>query len=187
MNKYNDYELLMLYNEKNEEAEKILFEEYDIVIKYIIKKYKSILLSKGIDLRDVYNELLSTFNISLTTFDASKEATFNTYTKLLLERKIRKILNKKEIPTNEEENMEEYPEQNSNPLALLCQEENSININRYLVTELSSKELNVVVLLAKGYNYKEVANILNKKYHIVYKIIRDIRKKILTKDLNCPV
>lgn len=183
MNNFNDYELLMLYHEKNEDAEKILLDEYNIVIKYIIKKYKSSLLSKNCDLDDIYNECLEVLHKALDSFNEYKEASFNTYIKLLLERKIKKIIIKKEIQKDESKDIELYSK-NDNPLKLLCDSEKKKDIIRCLLTNLTSNELDVVVLLSQGYSYKEAANLLNEHYYKIYYMIKNIRKKIFAKKLE---
>ena len=183
MNNFNDYELLMLYREKNEDAEKILLEEYNIVIKYIIKKYNSSLLSKNCDLDDIYNECLEVLHKALDSFNEYKEASFNTYIKLLLERKIKKIIIKKEIQKDESKDIELYSK-NDNPLKLLYDNEKKKDIIKCLLTNLTSNELDVVVLLSQGYSYKEAANILNENYYKIYYMIKNIRKKIFAKKLE---
>ena len=183
MNKYNDYELLMLYQEKNEDAEKILLEEYNVVIKYIIKKYKSSLINKKYDLNDIYNECLEVFHKALDSFNELNKASFNTYVKLLLERKIKKLIIKKEIQKEETKDIELYSK-NDNPLKMLCDKEKKKDIIKCLLTKLTSHELDIVVLLSQGYNYKEVANILNESYYKIYYMIKNIRKKIFTKKLE---
>ena len=59
MSKYkeeNDYELLYLVSENNEDAKDIFFEKYDNLIKMKAIKYKSFVESKGFDFNDILQE-----------------------------------------------------------------------------------------------------------------------------------
>lgn len=51
MNKVSDSELLMLFHEKVEEAENMLNQKYEIIIKLILKKYVPIIKVLNISLK----------------------------------------------------------------------------------------------------------------------------------------
>lgn len=59
MNKVSDSELLMLFHEKVEEAENMLNQKYEIIIKLILKKYVPIIKILNISLKIYIMSVLS--------------------------------------------------------------------------------------------------------------------------------
>ena len=60
MNKVSDSELLMLFHEKVEEAENMLNQKYEIIIKLILKKYVPIIKILNISFEDLIHLMLYT-------------------------------------------------------------------------------------------------------------------------------
>ena len=112
---YNDYELLNYISENNEEANEILFEKYKPLIVNISNKLYKYCKNKGLELNDLIQEGMLGLNLALKKYDQNKDASFYTYARKCIERKIislvvstcrlkHKILNDSvsfEIKTNE--------------------------------------------------------------------------------------
>ena len=92
MNKVSDSELLMLFHEKVEEAENMLNQKYEIIIKLILKKYVPIIKILNISFEDLYNECFALYHNALENYRNKTSASFNTYVSLIIERKVKKQL-----------------------------------------------------------------------------------------------
>lgn len=85
----NDYELVYLAQEQNEEALEYLYQKYDKLIKGLIFKRFFNLIKLGIDLNDVYNWCLNALNNAIKSYNADNNAIF-----LLTQLRLLKILSK---------------------------------------------------------------------------------------------
>ena len=72
---YNDYELVYLVREKNEEALNIIIEKYSPLIGSIASKYYGV----GYDYQDYFQEGLVAFIKSIQTFDENAPYSFYSY------------------------------------------------------------------------------------------------------------
>ncbi|HOR17854.1 MAG TPA: sigma factor-like helix-turn-helix DNA-binding protein [Bacilli bacterium] len=86
--KYNDYELLYLIYEKQDEALELMFKKYESLIRTRIRDFH--IKSKNYD--DFFQEGLIMLKIAIETYDIYERKTFNKYFDLILQRKIREIL-----------------------------------------------------------------------------------------------
>lgn len=185
-----DSELLMLIHEKNEDAEKILYERYIKYINILIKKYKSVIKTLDIDYNEVYLECLKNLSLAINNYSDSKNVTFKTYAYTLINNKILdiiKLYNKNKykmlqetislnsifdnnIPLKELLHMEEK----LNPLNNVLQNDKEKKIIELLKNNLSNLEYKVAILLIIGYNQVQIAKYLNidikKVYNTTYRI-----------------
>ena len=108
--KINDYEILFLVNEKNENAEEILINKYKNLINKYIEEYKNIAVQNGLEECDLYQEGLLGLTNAIKTFDQSKEASFFTYANICIKTKIQTAIrnssSKKNIALNNKSNVE---------------------------------------------------------------------------------
>ena len=88
MIQYNDYELLYLMNEFDEEAEKILIEKYSVLIRFRIYKFK--VKDRYID--DFMQEGLYMLLIAAKTYNEMSDKTFTKYFDLILQRKFQRLI-----------------------------------------------------------------------------------------------
>ncbi|MDD3170937.1 MAG: sigma-70 family RNA polymerase sigma factor [Bacilli bacterium] len=88
--KYNDYELLYLINEKSDDALEIMFKKYEPLIRTRIRDFR--IKNKNFD--DFFQEGLIMLKIAIETYDTFERKSFNKYFDLILQRKIKEILNK---------------------------------------------------------------------------------------------
>ncbi|HKM29565.1 MAG TPA: hypothetical protein VJZ51_02260 [Bacilli bacterium] len=86
--KYNDFELLYLIYEKQDEALEIMFKKYEPLIKARVRDFN--IKSKNFD--DFFQEGLIMLKIAIETYDTYERKSFNKYFDLILQRKIREIL-----------------------------------------------------------------------------------------------
>ena len=192
-NDYNDYELLSYISENNEEANEILFEKYKPLIVNISNKMYKYCQNKGLELNDLIQEGMLGLNLALKNYDQDKEASFYTYAKKCIERKIislvvsttrlkHKPLNDAisfEVKLNENEVFERVVEDNSyNPEEMMMIYETENEIVEKAHTILTDLEKQVFDLKISGFNYKEIASILDKEPKTIDNAIQRIKSKI---------
>ena len=187
MNKVSDSELLMLFHEKVEEAENILNQKYEIIIKLVLKKYLPIIKTLNISFEDLYNECFELYHNALENYRNKTSASFNTYVSLIIERKVKKTIIKeykerKKYPVIYlKDMMDNFNSDNKyakDPLEILCEKENLEEMNRKITLRLDEKEKNIYKLLIDGLSCKDISLILKKDYYSIYRKVRSIRKKV---------
>ena len=188
----NDYDLLDKVAD-NEVATETLFEKYKPLITKIAKTafYKN--QTCGIEINDLIQEGMVGFSIAVNTYDDSKEASFYTFARMCIIRKIltsissanrkkHKILNESisvenisEDPKAKEKIFSDYE---SNPEKLVMSDENIKELMTEIEKELTSFECEVFELKTAGFNYKEIAELLDKDIKSIDNTIQRIKTKI---------
>lgn len=164
MTQYNDYELLYLMNEFDEEAERIFFEKYTNLIKTRVNKF-------GIKSRyreDFVQEGLYMLVVAIRTYNEYSNKTFNKYFDLILQRKFIKLLEKdkyyiEEVELNCEDNAIKDP--------------TSFSYEEIEETQYSEFEQKVMLLKKQNYKPREIAKILECDSKSVYNCLCRIKKK----------
>lgn len=187
MNKVSDSELLMLFHEKVEEAENMLNQKYEIIIKLILKKYIPIIKILNISFEDLFNECFELYHNALENYRNKTSASFNTYVSLIIERKVKKTIIKEYKERKKysiiyiKDMMDSFNGDNKNakdPLEILCENENLEEMNNKITQRLNEKEINIYKLMVKGLNCKDISLALKKDYYSIYRKVRSIRKKV---------
>lgn len=187
MNKVSDSELLMLYHEKVEEAENMLNQKYEIIIKLILKKYIPIIKILNISFEDLYNECFELYHNALENYRNKTSASFNTYVSLIIERKVKKIIIKEYKERKKysiiyiKDMMDNFNSDNKyakDPLEILCENENLEEMNNKITQRLNEKEINIYKLMVNGLSCKDISLALKKDYYSIYRKVRSIRKKV---------
>lgn len=187
MNKVSDSELLMLFHEKVEEAENMLNQKYEIIIKFILKKYVPIIKVLNISFEDLYNECFALYHNALENYRNKTSASFNTYVSLIIERKVKKTIIKEYKERKKysiiyiKDMMDNFNSDNKyakDPLEILCENENLEEMNNKITQRLNEKEINIYKLMVNGLSCKDISLALKKDYYSIYRKVRSIRKKI---------
>lgn len=191
---YNDYELLEFIAEKDENASEILFKKYDFLITKFAKKMLKYNKNNGLELNDLIQEGMIGFSSAIDTFDEQKEASFYTYAKKCVERKIisaivasnrlkMSYLNNS-IPIDYDEAGEnrslDYLLTNDslNPENIIINKEKMDNLNLLAKEKLTDFEVQVFELKLSGFDYKEIAEILDKDIKAVDNALQRIKYKL---------
>lgn len=194
-NETNDYELLMLYNEKDELAKNLLYEKYSYIIPLVINKYKRNYIKLKIDEQEVYSEANVGFSDALTNYRDDKNASLPTFITLCIERRLfslaRKYMTQKhklnmdtlslETAYNDSEKplLEMVSDNGKNdPLNNLEENDNFLELKRKIEKSLSKSEYEVYSLMINNYDYKEIAKILNVNEKYVDNAIQRIKNKV---------
>ena len=188
----NDYEVLSIVAD-NEEATEVLFKKYKPLIIGLAKKVYGMAQNTGFDLNDLIQEGMIGFSTAINTFDESKDATFFTYAKTCIERRLysliksanrfkHQILNESysvEDLANDNKSLENLLEDStSNPENKLIDNENAKELIRNIQTQLTSLESAVFELKISGFTYREIAEILGKDSKSIDNAISRIKAKV---------
>lgn len=179
----NDYELLYLAKENDEDATEVLIKKYKKVINYKVSKY-----SKGLEeyKDDFYNESISTLYKSIYSY--KDDYAFSTFYNACLENSLKSyrlfLLNK--IPLYSKDLMD-AKEKNSNPEKMLLDEYNYDEFRKKITNTLNWREELVFALKEQNYTAKEISEITDSNLKTIYTIIsrtKDKISKIMSNEYN---
>ena len=195
LDKTNDNELIMLYRENDEDAKNMLFYKYKFIIDVLIKKYGNWLSSLKIDYQELYSECTVGFSDALYCFQEDKDSSLPTFITLCVERRISGIIRK--YSRDKYKVMQDtysldffYDEKNAalidaisdknnnDPLKNMAEEEEYSELIKNIKDSLTSKEYEVFVLKSRGFDYQEIAHILDKNPKQIDNSIQRIKTKI---------
>ena len=188
----NDYELLDQVAD-NEFATENLFEKYKPLIYGIAKKAYYTHQNTGLEMNDLIQEGMIGFSIAINTFDDQKKTTFFTYARTCIMRRVNstivaanrlkhQILNESisveilDSETNTDNQI--LSDTKNNPESLLIENENVQEIKKIIDSELTEFEKKVCDLKTTGFDYKEIAEILNKTPKSIDNAFSRIKAKI---------
>lgn len=185
-NEYNDYELVFLAQEGNEDAINIIYKKYKPII---VKKSKLAIYStknSGSEINDVMQEAYLGLEEAIRNFSQNDEATFYTFANLCIDRKIsnyiRKMANKKNILLNEaifiDENMENYLKDTTDIENNLIRKVMKEEIINKIYDKFTTLEKDVYNLLIDGYSLAEISSKLDKDIKSIYNTIDRIKQKV---------
>ena len=193
---FNDYELLEHIYSCNEDANEILIYKYRPLTVNLAKKLIKY-CNGGIDLNDLIQEGLVGLNEAINSFREDKETNFGTYAKLCIQRRMyslvkstrtykNKILNESiSLEDDDETNIDKFLVDNSsNPSDMVEENEYQEKILKELNNQLTDLEKQVFELKKNDFNYKEIAEILDKDSKVIDNTIQRIKiklKKIMRK------
>lgn len=192
---YNDYELLSYISEKNEEASEVLFEKYRPLILATANRMLGYCKNTGLELNDLIQEGMLGLNLAMNSFDEEKDTSFYTYAKMCIERKIisqvvasrrlkHKVLNDSLSLENTDENNSDYVYDKSltdnsyNPEEILFNGESEKDLVKEVSDILTDFEAQVFELKINGFDYKEIAEILDKDIKAIDNALQRIKVKI---------
>lgn len=191
---YNDYELLSYVAEQNEEATEILYKKYMPLITSIAKKMYNYTSQNGIEISDLIQEGLVGLSRAIREYKDTSDATFYTFAKTCIERKIisavvatrrlkHKILNDSislEIDANGKTiSIEEFLGDNqANPEYVLLDIENYNELIEKVSNELTDFEMQVFELRINGLGYREIAEMLDREQKAIDNCLQRIKVKV---------
>lgn len=191
----NDYELLYLISENNEEANEIFYKKYRPIIEIKANKMYPAIKNKGYELNDLIQEGMIGFSQALRDYKEQKNVTFYTFANLCINRQmltfIRNINRQKHKILNDSISIDASYDQTGNPLMNSIVPLNSSNPEDDFVNletseellskiykELTKKQIEVFDLRMQGFNQTEIANLLNTTRKSVESSLSRIRIKI---------
>lgn len=188
---YNDYELVYLAQEKNEDAIEILYKKYNPIMYKKCKKYLPFL--KGVELEDLIQDCYIVLDNAIKCFNQDNTTTFYTFITICLDRYLvntykrnnntkNKLLNES-LPLDslkeEEFSLIDLIEDNTNnPELELNSELELTELYNKIISKLTDLEECVFVLKIQNFNYKEIAEILDKDSKSIDNAIQRVKTKI---------
>ena len=165
---YNDYELISLAQELNEDAIEILYKKYHPLIYKKSLKYSKLLKEKGIELNDLIQECYIILDYAIKNFNQDNNNIFYTYFNTCLDRNLinqyRKSINNKNRILNESLPLETSDEEENNLIAIIEDKYNNpdLSLNNYeeyidlytkIIDKLTSLEECVFILKIQNFDY----------------------------------
>lgn len=188
--KINDYELLDQIHSCSEDANEIILYKYRPLIINVAKKMITY-CNGGVDLNDLIQEGMLGLNEAINSFREDKEANFGTYARICIERKMlslvkstrtykNKILNESiSIEDEEDVIIDKFLIDNtSNPGTMIEDHDYQENILKRLDSQLTDFEKQVFELKQNDFNYKEIADILEKDSKAIDNALQRIKLKL---------
>ena len=164
---YNDYELLSVVND-DEKSTELIYKKYKPLIEKNAKKFLKYSRYNGLEINDLIQEGYIGLNKAIKSFNDSKETSFFTYAKTLIERN--------QISTLIGSNRLKHKFLNESiPLDITVSEDTLIE---KIDEELTDFERQVFHLKISGFEYMEIADLLDKTSKQVDNAIQRIKNKI---------
>lgn len=197
-NDYNDNELLNYISEHNEDANEIMFKKYEPLIFLTAKKMQQNIKNTGLELGDLIQEGMLGLSNAIETFQESKNTLFYTYAKTCIERRIYSLLTSTKRLKNKALNesisfdfIDDFgnesrlecllKDDSENPEHILLSDEYKDSLIDFSKKNFTDFERQVFELKIDGFEYKEIATILNKDPKSVDNAIQRIKAKLKDK------
>lgn len=187
---FNDYEVLDQVYSCNEDANEVLLYKYRPLIVNIAKKLIPY-CQGGVDLSDLIQEGMLGLNEAINSFREDKEANFGTYARICIRRKIvslvkstrtqkNMILNDSISIEDEDGNLfDRFLVDNSFEPSIMVEDYDSQQrLIKKLNEKLTDYESQVFELKKDGFDYKEIADILEKEPKAIDNTIQRIKAKL---------
>ena len=193
----NDYEVLYLVNDNNEDAYSLLFYKYKPIIISYAKTLQKKYYNSGLDFEDLYQEGMLGLSLAIKSFDSSSDNTFYTFAVLCIKRTMEKILLKslraKNLLNNKSCSLDDYINDEKYCLNdIVYSDKDVIELILDKLTDfkelinfkynLNSRQMPVFELKVNGFSNGEIATLLDMSYKEVDNCLYYIKKTI--KKLN---
>ena len=173
---HNDYELLYLVSENNEDAKEIFFDKYKSIVELKAKKLYPYVMNKGYELNDLIQEGMIGLSQAINDYKEQKNVQFSTFASICIERQImtfvRDVNRQKHKILNDSLSIDSTIDKKGRPLMEIAFDEK----NRKSV--LTDKEYEVFELRLQGFYYQEMALLLNTTRKSIDGTISRIKSKI---------
>ena len=201
-NDQNDYELLYLIEEENEEATKLIYEKYRPVVEMIAKKYYSQVNNSGYELNDLIQEGMMGLSKAIKDYKNEKNIKFVTFANICIKRQIISFIRDINRQKHQILNTSVSIEQESNSgrsLLNILNDDSTINPETSFIYDeeqtllkdrikelLTDREKEVFDLRFDGFSYQEIALLLNISVKSVDGAMSRIKQKIINnrKDID---
>ena len=191
---YNDYELLSVVND-DEESTELIYKKYKPLIEKNAKKFLKYSRYNGLEINDLIQEGYIGLNKAIKSFNDSKETSFFTYAKTLIERNQistligsnrlkHKFLNESvplDVTVGEDDNIDLKDligDNKTNPESVLTDIEEINDLIEKINEVLTDFERQVFHLKIAGFDYMEISDLLSKEPKQIDNAIQRIKSKI---------
>lgn len=191
---YDDNELIDYISENNEDAMEILFKKYEPLIKSIAIKMYRYCLNTGLEVSDLVQEGLIGFNTAISTYKDNKDASFYTYaakcvrnrmisavvaTRRLKQKFLNEAISIHDVDEEERLGVEStYVDERLNPETIFLDIERHNLLVSEIKNNLTDLEEQVFDLRVSGFDYREIATILDKTPKSIDNALQRIKQKV---------
>ena len=182
----NEYELVYLAKEQNEDALLLLYQSYQKTVDKLLSSNKKNLIELDIDIKDIYSICLSKFSDVIEKYNEDSDATFNTFVTAILKktiisyinRKKKKILKTNFIIVEYDDNVYIEECNKKDPFNNMYVIENYKYLDNNVRNYLSKFEFDVYICLRNGLTYHQIAKKLSKSTKQIDNTIQRIKNKL---------
>lgn len=192
---FNDFELVYYAKNNQEEGMEILYKKYEPLMKNEARRLIKFGKNLGLELNDFLQEGMLGLSKAVMIFDEEKETCFYTFAKTCIERSMITLITNnarlKHKILNESLSLEVVDEDgshdlfgsvlqdiHSNPEKQLILKEEDEELTIALRKNLTDLEVQVFELKLNDFNYKEIADILNKDAKSIDNALQRIKLKL---------
>lgn len=181
----NDYELVELAQDNNEEAINILYKKYEPIIKAKSKNALNYFKNKSIDVSDIMQEGFIGLDEAIKKFNQDSNSSFYTFVNICVDRQIFNYLKKnssgKVKLLNEATYIDEVLEKKLSDDINIESDIVNNDFNKILISNVYKKltlfEKKVFNLKYEGYSFEEIANTLDRDVKSIYNTFHRIKLK----------
>lgn len=190
----NDYELVSVAQDFNEDAINLLHDKYKPLINKKCRKYIKYLYNKGVELADLIQECTIGFEEAIHNFNPNDNVSFYTFANVCMDRQLMSEMTKQNrakyrflneavpldtLDDDSDTNLIDIIQDNSsNPEFDLLASEEFKELYANISRELTDLEECVFKLKVQGFGYREIADILDKDDKSIDNAIQRIKFKI---------
>lgn len=191
----NDFELLYLVSENNEDAKDMFYDKYENIIKMKASKYKKYVESMGYDFNDILQEGRLGLTNAINGYRDQKDVRFYTFANICIDRQlvtfIRSISRDKHKLLNNSVSLDSttnsvgrplteiiLDDKNIDPELSFIEEEEREELYKKIEEKLTTIEKDVFDLRVQGFSYKEISSILDITPKAVDGCITRIKNKL---------
>lgn len=190
---FDDNELIYYVNEKNEEAEYVMYKKYEPLIHKLANKMYAGSSLLGFEKADLIQEGMLGLNAAIKNFDENKDTSFYTFAKTIIERKMISLIiaskRQKHRILNESLSLENTDDEKAdlslfigdlkdNPEKRLIDREEIEKLIEKAKTKLTDFEEQVFMLKINQFGYKEIAELLDRKPKAIDNALQRIKFKL---------
>ena len=177
----------------DEDAKNELYNEYKYIIDILMKKYRFIINTLGIDKTELEQEALYAFSDALNSFDNKKRVKLSTFITVCVDRRLKKVIRKYNgekakllnsfysLDYDYEEGMtlkDMISDEKTDPLYNLTLKEDYDELLHKIEESLSSGELEIFNLLKNGLDRHTISMLTKKNDKQVDNAIQRLKNKI---------
>ena len=191
---YNDYELIYMIRENDDDSSNILLEKYRPIIISLVNKHYQKNINNSYDFEDYYQEAILAFYKAIDDYDSTKEVLFYTFVSVCIERSL--ISFSRRISSTKENIYNNYIPIDYISYLIEDKEKNIEDINRFKEIEEIYKDIiynstleigSILELKYNGFGYREISNLLDIPISSIEFKIRKVKRilKFKLTQYNC--
>ena len=198
MNNYkdlNDYEIMYMISENNEEATNLLFTKYKPVVEKLAREYYRNSKNCGLELDDFIQEGYYALFCAMKKFNASKNNLFYTYAVICIKSKLHSLIirntTNKNLALNNSISLFDNVSDTSLSLIDVLDDKEAVlpdvevensqfeSAIKKVIYDLKFEYGTISELKINGFSNKEIANLLDVSLTTVYTALRELKKNLL--------